>query len=141
MRSLISVIHLLRSVLAVFAVLFLLPIGTALYYHEAAISAFLTSALLSLVVGLLIRAATQCFRTELKARDGYLLVTLTWVALTAMATVPLLLLVPELSFTRAFFEAMSGLSSTGSTVLSGLDTLPRSLALGRYALSCCCGPW
>jgi len=135
MRSLISVIHLLGSVLALFAVLFLLPIGTALYYHEAAISAFLTSALLSLVVGLLIRAATQRFRTELKARDGYLLVTLTWVALTAMATVPLLLLVPELSFTRAFFEAMSGLSSTGSTVLSGLDTLPRALVLWRHALS------
>ncbi|HKC17443.1 MAG TPA: potassium transporter TrkG [Steroidobacteraceae bacterium] len=135
MRSLISVIHLLGSVLALFAVLFLLPIGTALYYHETAISAFLTSALLSLVVGLLIRAATQRFRTELKARDGYLLVTLTWVALTAMATVPLLLLVPELSFTRAFFEAMSGLSSTGSTVLSGLDTLPRALVLWRHALS------
>jgi len=135
MRSLISVIHLLGSVLALFAVLFLLPIGTALYYHEAAISAFLTSALLSLIVGLLIRAATQRFRAELKARDGYLLVTLTWVALTAMATVPLLLLVPELSFTRAFFEAMSGLSTTGSTVLSGLDTLPRALVLWRHALS------
>ena len=48
MRSLISVIHVLGSVLALFAVLFLLPIGTALYYHEAAISAFLSSALLSL---------------------------------------------------------------------------------------------
>jgi len=135
MRSLVSVIHLLGSVLALFAVLFLLPIGTALYFHEAAISAFLTSALLSLIVGLLIRAATQRFRTELKPRDGYLLVTLTWVALTCMATVPLLLLVPELSFTRAFFEAMSGLSTTGSTVLSGLDSLPRALVLWRHALS------
>jgi trk/ktr system potassium uptake protein len=135
MRSLISVIHLLGSVLALFAVLFLLPIGTALYYHEAAISAFVTSALLTLIVGLLIRAATQRFRAELKPRDGYLLVTLTWVALTAMATVPLLLLVPELSFTRAFFEAMSGLSTTGSTVLSGLDALPRALVLWRHALS------
>jgi len=135
MRSLISVIHVLGSVLALFAVLFLLPAGTALYYHEAAISAFLTGASLSLIVGLLIRAATQRFRAELKPRDGYLLVTLTWVALTAMATVPLLLLVPELSFTRAFFEAMSGLSTTGSTVLSGLDTLPRALVLWRHALS------
>jgi len=135
MRSLISVIHLLGSVLALFAALFLLPIGTALYYHEAAISAFLTSALLSLIVGLLIRTATQRFRAELKPRDGYLLVTLTWVALTALATVPLLLLVPGLSFTRAFFEAMSGLSTTGSTVLSGLDTLPRALVLWRHALS------
>ena len=135
MRSLISVIHLLGSVLALFAALFLLPIGTALYYHERAISAFVAGALLSLLAGLLIRSATQHFRAELKPRDGYLLITLTWMALAAVATVPLLLLVPDLSFTRAFFEAMSGLSTTGSTVLSGLDALPRALVLWRHSLS------
>ncbi len=135
MRSLISVIHLLGSVLALFAMLFLLPIATALYYHESALSAFLAGALLSLVAGLLVRAATQRFRAELKPRDGYLLITLTWMALATVATVPLLLLVPGLSFTRAFFEAMSGLSTTGSTVLSGLDSLPRALVLWRHSLS------
>jgi trk system potassium uptake protein TrkH len=135
MRSLISVIHLLGSVLALFAALFLLPIGTALFYHETAVNAFAAGALLSLVAGLLIRAATQRFRAELKPRDGYLLITLTWMALAAVATVPLLLLVPGLSFTRAFFEAVSGLSTTGSTVLSGLEALPRALVLWRHCLS------
>jgi trk system potassium uptake protein TrkH len=134
-RSLFGVIHLLGLALALFSVLFLLPIAAALYYHEGAITAFIGGALLSLAVGLLVRAATRRFQTELKPRDGYLLVTLTWLALTAFATVPLLRLVPGLSFTRAFFEAMSGLSTTGSTVLTGLDTLPRSLLLWRHALS------
>ena len=135
MRSLFGVIHLLGLVLALFSVLFLLPIAAALYYHESAITTFVGGALLSLAVGLLVRSATHRFHTELKPRDGYLLVTLTWLALTAMATVPLLRLVPGLSFTRAFFETMSGLTTTGATVLSGLDTLPRSIVIWRHALS------
>ena len=135
MRSLLGVVHLLGSVLALFSVLFLLPLATALYYHEAALNAFFAGAMLSLVAGLLIRAATLRFSTELKPRDGYLLVTFTWLTLAAMATVPLMLLLPDLSFTRAFFETMSGLSTTGSTVLSGLDALPHAVNLWRHALS------
>jgi trk system potassium uptake protein len=134
-RSLYGVVHLLGTVLALFAALFLLPIATALVYHERAVLAFLEAAALSLALGLLIRTLTRRFRTELRARDGYLLVTLTWLALAAMATLPLLLLLPGLSFTRAFFEAMSGLTTTGSTVLAGLDALPRALVLWRHALS------
>ena len=135
MRSLFGVVHLLGSVLALFALLFLLPIATALYYHEPAVAVFLASALLCVAAGWLVRVSTQRFRTELKARDGYLLVTLTWLTLAAVATVPLLLSIPGLSFTRAFFETMSGLSTTGATVLTRLDSLPRSIVLWRHALS------
>ena len=135
MRSLFGVVHLLGSVLALFSILFLLPIATAIVYHESAVTAFLSSAALTLVTGLTIRTVTRRYRTELKARDGYLLVTLTWLALAALATVPLLMVLPGLSFTRAFFESMSGLSTTGSTVLSGLDSLPRAVVLWRHALS------
>ncbi len=135
MRSLLGVVHLLGSVLSLFSILFLVPISIALYYREPALSAFCISAVLTLVAGLAIRTLTLRYRTELKARDGYLLVTLTWVALAALATVPLLLSMPGLPFTRAFFETMSGLSTTGATVLSGLDTMQRSLVIWRHALS------
>jgi trk system potassium uptake protein TrkH len=135
MRSLGGVVHLLGTALALFSMLFALPIATALFYDESAVTAFLAGAGLTLATGLLIRTATLRFRKELKPRDGYLLVTLTWLALAAMATTPLLLLLPGLSFTRAFFETMSGLSTTGATVLSGLDSLPRALILWRHALS------
>ena len=135
MRSLFGVVHLLGSVLALFSALFLLPIAAALYYHESAITPFLAGAGLSLAAGLLIRAATLRFRTDLKPRDAYLLVTLTWLVLATVATMPLLLLLPGLSFTRAFFESMSGLSTTGSTILSGLDALPHAVNLWRASLS------
>jgi trk/ktr system potassium uptake protein len=135
MRSLFGVVHLLGSVLAMFSVLFLLPILSALYFHERALTPFLAGALASLATGLVIRAVTMRFRTDLKPRDAYLLVTLTWLVLAAVATVPLMMLLPDLSFTRAFFESMSGLSTTGSTVLAGLDALPHALLMWRAALS------
>ena len=135
MRSLFGVVHLLGSVLALFSALFLLPIAAALYYHESVLAPFLAGAMLSFAAGLAIRTATLRFRTDLKPRDAYLLVTLTWLVLAAIATVPLLLLMPNLSFTRAYFESMSGLSTTGSTVLSGLDALPHAVNLWRAALS------
>ncbi len=135
MRSLFGVVHLLGSVLAMFSVLFALPILTALAFHESVLVPFLAGAMASLAAGLLIRALTLRFRTDLKPRDAYLLVTLTWLVLAAMATVPLLMLLPDLSFTRAFFESMSGLSTTGSTVLFGLDALPHALNMWRASLS------
>ncbi len=65
---------------------------------------------------------------ELKPRDGVLLVVLTWTVLPLFASLPLLAYFYEagapISFTDAYFEAMSGLTTTGSTVLTGLDTLP-----------------
>ena len=135
MRSLAGVVHLLGSVLVLFAALFLLPISAALYYHEFALTAFAASGAACLVVGLAIRSTTLRFRTDLKPRDAYLLVTLTWLVLAAVGTAPLLALMPRLSFTRAFFETTSGLTTTGATVLSGLDALPRALILWRAALS------
>ena len=58
----------------------------------------------------------------------------TWTVLPAFATLPLLLYLPELSFTDAYFEAVSGLTATGATVLSGLDQLPPSINVWRGQL-------
>ena len=71
------------------------------------------------------------YRRELQPRDGFLLVTLVWTVLPAFGALPLLLHIPGLSFTDAYFEAMSGLTTTGATVLTGLDTLPLSINVWR----------
>jgi len=136
MRSFGSVLHQIGALLLLFALYFLLPAAAALYFHEpAALRAFAAGALVTALCGLLIRVATQRFHSELKPRDGYLLVTLAWLALAAIATLPLMLLLPGLSFTRACFETMSGLTTTGGTVLIGLDLLPHAVNLWRHALS------
>src|ERR1700691_2988297 len=136
MRSLLGVLNIFGSLLTWFALYFVLPIITALLYGELApLRGFIAGAGIALLGGLLLRLATRRYRYDLKSRDAYLLVTSTVLLIAAVAAIPLLIDLPELSFTRAYFEAMSGLSTTGATVLSGLDRLPHSINLWRHALS------
>jgi trk system potassium uptake protein TrkH len=135
MRSILSVLNFLGSLLLLFALYFVPPIATAAAYGEHALVGFLAGAGVSGALGLLLRAATWRYRGTLKPRDGYLLVSATWPVIAAVATIPLLLDLPGLSFTDAFFETMSGVSTTGATVLAGLDSLPHSVMLWRQSLS------
>ena len=130
----LAVAHLLGWLLASFALSYLLPIGCALLLSDGLWTRFLLAAAVTAAVGLVLATATARSRRELKPRDGFLLVTLGWLLLSAAAALPLLLAVPGLSFSGAFFEAMSGLTTTGSTVLNGLDQLPPSLNLWRHTL-------
>ena len=136
MRSLLGVLNICSSLLTWFALYFILPIVTALIYGEVApLRGFVVGAGIAVLGGLLVRLATRRYRYDLKSRDAYLLVTLSCLLLATVAAVPLLIDLPGMSFTKAYFEAMSGLSTTGATVLSGLDALPHSINLWRHALS------
>ncbi|MGH8261053.1 MAG: TrkH family potassium uptake protein [Steroidobacteraceae bacterium] len=135
----LAVAHVLGLLLAGFSAAYLLPILAGLLSGDGTALAFVAAALLSGGAGLALAAATRKRARELKPRDGFLLVTLGWVLISAAATIPLLLVLPGLSFTRAFFETMSGLTSTGATVLTGLDHLPPSINLWRHTLEWCGG--
>ncbi|MEO8308063.1 MAG: potassium transporter TrkG [Pseudomonadota bacterium] len=135
MRSILAVVNVLGSLLALFAAFYLLPVVTALIYGETSeLWNYLQCAGITLGFGLALLLLTRAHRTELKPRDGYLLVSLSWLFVTAAAALPLMRGVPHLSFTDACFEAMSGLSTTGSTVINGLDNLPHAVNLWRHAL-------
>ena len=136
MRSLLGVLHVFGSLLAWFGLFFLLPILTAIIYGEfGALPGFVIGALISVLAGLLLRALGARYRYDLKPRDAYLLVTVSWLTIAAVATAPFLIDLPGLTFTKAYFESMSGLSTTGSTVLVGLDELPHAVNLWRSELS------
>ncbi|MBI3041283.1 MAG: TrkH family potassium uptake protein [Betaproteobacteria bacterium] len=109
----------------------LLPIAISLVYADGALSAFVLSACFNFVCGYIAWLATRRFRQEIMAQDAILLVVLTWSGGALFATVPLLLTLPDLSFTDAYFETMSGLTTTGSTILSNLDRLPPSINIWR----------
>ena len=89
---------------------------------------------LTLAAGAVMLLLTSQSKRELQPRDGFLLANLVWLVLPAFAAVPLMLAIQGLSFTDAYFEAMSGLTATGSTVLSGLDNLPVSVNVWRCFL-------
>ena len=130
----LAVINVLGSMLMLFSVTYLLPIATSLIYADGLLVDFVYAALISIAAGGVMVAVTQRHKRELRSRDGFLLVTLAWVFMSAIATVPLMIALPGLSFTDAFFETMSGLSTTGATVLTGLDSMAESLNMWRASL-------
>jgi trk system potassium uptake protein TrkH len=135
MRSFLAVANVLGALLSLFALYYILPVATAAYYGETdALRVFAAAAGITLIAGAVLLLLTRRYRAELKPRDGFLLVSLSWLVVTAAAALPLMLGEPHLSFTDAFFECMSGLSTTGSTVVTGLDRLPHAVNLWRCSL-------
>ena len=131
---LLPVAHVFAMVMMVFAVTMLVPLIMAIWGLDPALWSFVVSAFATFALGALLWLATRRFKRELKTRDGLMLVALTWVALPAVAGFPLWNYLP-INFTRAYFEAASGLTTTGGTVLSALEDLPRSINLWRHLLS------
>ncbi len=125
------VLALVGRMLVLFALLMSVPLAFALTEHDPAEGAFLWAMGITASVGLLMSAAMRRFQRELQPRDGFLLVTLTWLVLPAFGALPLMLAIPGLSFTDGYFEAMSGLTTTGATVLTGLEKLPLSVNVWR----------
>ena len=120
MNALLAVSYVLGRLLVIFSVTYLLPIASAIYYGDGTLETFFVSLLACVAAGALLMLVTSHFRRELQARDGFILVTLAWALTAAIAAVPLMLH-QQLSFTDAFFETMSGLTTTGATVMVGLD--------------------
>jgi len=124
----------LAIVLLMFSGTMLVPLLTSLWLNDGAIWAYDQALLITLFAAALLWIASRSGPHELKIRDGYLLVTAAWTMLPAFAAIPFMLYLPDLSFTDAYFEAMAGLTTTGSTVLSGLDGMAPSIHLWRGLL-------
>jgi trk system potassium uptake protein TrkH len=135
MDSLQPVLAVLARVLAGFAFAFLVPLLWALGDGEDySAQVWATGFVLTLTAGWLVGRAVRRHRRELQPRDGFLLVSLVWVTLPACAAAPLMWTIPGIDWADAYFEAMSALTATGATALSGLDTLPLSVNIWRCFL-------
>ena len=131
MAQILAVIHVFSKVLMLFALAFLLPLGVSLLLDDGAHLAYDEAVLATFFSGLVLWLLSRRGKRELQTRDGFLLVVLIWAVLPVYSSIPLLLHLPELTFTDAYFEAVSGLTATGATVLSGLDSLPPSINIWR----------
>src|SRR5260370_30241297 len=128
------VLNVLSVLIVVFALAMLLHRCVSLGYGDPARYAYEKAVLITFASGAISWVLTRSRQAELQIRDGFLLVALVWTVLPAFATLPLLMYMPELDFTDGYFETVAALTTTGSTVLSGLDKLPPSINLSRCEL-------
>jgi len=130
----LAVVALVGRLVVLFSLLMVVPLGFAWVDHDRGEHAFILATAITALTGGAMSLAVRRFRRELQPRDGFLLVGLTWTLLPAFGALPLMLAIPQLSFTDAYFEAVSGFTTTGATVIVGLDQLPLSVNVWRCLL-------
>jgi trk system potassium uptake protein TrkH len=139
-NMMLRVVPVFGAILMVFSLTMVVPLGVAVAFNDGGVGVFWPAMLGAFIVGLLLRllGPLRDPMPELKVRDGILLVSLCWTLLPLAACGPLLLYFEgtptPISFTRAYFEGMSALTTTGATALTGLDQLPGSINLWRCFL-------
>jgi trk system potassium uptake protein TrkH len=132
MERYFPVIRAFSLILFFFGLTLLIPLGFSLVIDDGAAFAYDEGLLATLSAALLLWWPTRHAKHDLKLRDGFLMVVMIWVLLPLFAALPLIAwYYPALSFTDAYFEAVSGLTTTGATVLTNLDQLPPSINLWR----------
>ena len=130
------ILKVLGSLLMLFSLLANLPpIIVSLIYDDGMYQDFLSAMLIIFSLGSVLFFSATNNRKELGTRDGFLIVTLFWSALGIAGCLPFLFSPAlDLSITDAVFESLSGLTTTGATVISGLDELPKSILFYRQQL-------
>ena len=131
MNQFLPVFGVLGGVLMLFAMTMLVPLAFAFFGNDAALYVYDGAIAITFGCGALLFMGLRRWHRELQARDGFLLVVLVWAVLPAFGALPLMFHLKDLSFTDGYFEAMSGLTTTGATVLTGLDNLPTSINVWR----------
>ncbi|MFC7094761.1 TrkH family potassium uptake protein [Jeongeupia naejangsanensis] len=131
----LPVVNVLAKVALLFSFTMLVPIAASLYFDDAALWHFIDALAGLTTLSLITIALTRRFHRELKVRDGFVLVVGLWTLLPAVAMVPMIFQMPDIRLSVAYFEALSALTTTGATALSGLEHLPPSINLWRHQLN------
>jgi len=127
--------RILGLLLMLFSVTMLVPAGVSLLYADGQFPLFLDAFTILLLAGLLAWLPARHQHGDLRLRDGFLVVALFWWVLGLAGAVPFVLAdVPRMTITEAVFEAVSGFTTTGATVLVGLDDLPPSILYYRQQI-------
>lgn len=125
-----SVFHILGLLLMFLAAAMLLPIPFSLYYGDADHISLLISALITLIVGFVGFRCSK-FQQDLRPKEGFAVVTFGWIFFSFFGSLPFIISGSIPSFTDAFFETMSGFTTTGSTILTDIESLPHGILFWR----------
>lgn len=109
--------------------------GYDMYVSSSSWSLFLNSALFTMFIGLSLFLSNRTSTNSISMRQGYLLTTTSWFSIGLLATLPFVMYGVVPSFHDAFFEAVSGVTGTGATIFSDVESLPRPILLWRSVLN------
>jgi len=108
----------------------LVPYGVQIFYKEDSHS-FLSSSFITILIGTLFMLANLQDKYELNLKQTFLFSTFTWIAVALFGSIPFILSDLDFSLSDSFFESMSGITTTGSTVITNLDDSPKSILMWR----------
>ena len=127
------IIRTLGVLFLLFSTTLLPPIGVSIIYDDGELARFSETFAIALVCGLLFWLPLHKRTDVIRSRDGFVIVAMMWTAISVLGAVPFWLAL-DMSFADAFFEAVSGYTTTGATVIVGLDTLSPSILFYRQEL-------
>jgi trk system potassium uptake protein TrkH len=132
MIHIFQILRVIGILLLIVAFFMIFPIAFALYYRELdMVRSFVLPMILMGALGSLVMLATRQRRIDLSPKDGFLLVSLSWIAAALFSCLPFCLSGAIPSFTDAFFETMSGFTTTGASILEEIESLPKSILFWR----------
>ena len=133
LKRLTKVTKTVGSLCLLFSVIFVPPIIVSLIYHDGVLPEFAESLSITIIIGVILWLPFRSKGVELYRRDGFLIIVLAWLALSFLSSIPFDLIL-HTSVIDSLFEAVSGVTTTGATVLTGLDKMPPSLLFYRQEL-------
>ena len=138
MTHILSPLHKLGLIIIAFSFVLLFPFSVSIFLDDGAAEHFLMSGGLSFVLGSVLALFFWPFKAASRKREGVLLVFLAWVSLAVISSLPIYLtgiaIQEDFSFAKAVFEGVSGLTTTGASVINEVEALPTSVNIWRHSL-------
>lgn len=119
------------QVLIIEGIFLLISAGVSLIYRESAAGPFLYSSIITLITGVLVFTPLRNEEKVYGTREGYVILTSIWILFSAFGSLPYLFTTSAGSFTDAFFESISGFTTTGATIFRDIESLPHGILFWR----------
>jgi len=134
MRDFRSVIHIIGLLLCIEALAMIIPMIIDLLYQNPDWNEFFLSGLITFFIGLVLYYSFRKKKIIIKVRQAFVLTILSWIIVAFFASLPFIFTSANLSYTDAFFESISGITTTGATVINDLDNLHHGILIWRSLL-------
>tara|TARA_B100000131_G_scaffold142492_1_gene138651 strand:- start:741 stop:2180 length:1440 start_codon:yes stop_codon:yes gene_type:complete len=129
-KTVFFTLGILQIILAIFM---LIPLIVQFIYNEID-SSFLAASIVTIIFGILFFLSNLDHEKKLNLQQAFLLTALSWLSIAIFGSLPFIFSSVNFSFTNAFFESMSGITTTGSTIISNLENMPKGILLWRAIL-------